>query len=153
MKELYNSVQQLVPHRPPMLLINSVLEADDEGLIAKVNPAESSLFIDSEGRVPAYVGIEYMAQAISAWAGLIAHKAGKPIQLGFLLGTRRYQARVPFFDLNTPLQIHVREILRDEMNLALFDCQIFAGEMLLASAQIKAIQPDNIDDVFGLSAE
>ena len=48
---------------------------------------EAGLFVE-DGQVPAWVGIEYMAQAIAAWAGCRARAAGKPPQLGFLLGSR-----------------------------------------------------------------
>lgn len=153
MKEFYNSIQELVPHRPPLLLIQNILEADDQGLRACVNTADSGIFSAQDGKIPSYVGIEYMAQAISAWAGLAAKREGRPIQLGFLLGTRRYHSQVAYFEANTQLQVRVREMLRDETNLVLFDCQVLAGEQVLATAQIKAIQPDNLDALLEQSAE
>lgn len=144
---LFESVQDLLLHRPPMLLLQSVLRWSESELEASVDPRDSHLFMDADGRIPAWVGIEYMAQAIGALAGIESRRAGHPVCLGFLLGTRRYQAYVSHFDPAQMLRVKVRELLRDETNLVLFACELFAGEQLLAHAEIKAIQPKNIEAV------
>lgn len=148
MNNLFPPVEDLVPHRAPMLLIGDVISASATELSARVDPKASLQFADADGNIPAYLGIEYMAQAIAAFAGLEAHQHNRPVQLGFLLGTRRYKARVTAFTPEQPLHVNIREILRDENNLVLFDCQLFSGEQALASAQIKAIQPDNVAELF-----
>ncbi len=144
---LFTSIAELVPHRAPMLLLESIVDWDLNGVDAVINPRDSSLFADTKGEVPAWVGIEYMAQAISALAGIEAKKRGEPVCIGFLLGTRKYHAQVASFKPEQKLLVKVRELLRDESNLVLFNCEIYAEEKLLASAEIKAIQPENIDDV------
>ena len=108
---------------------------------AIADPVDSYLFADGEGKIPAWVGLEYMAQAISAYAGIIARQNGEEPSIGFLLGTRRYDTHVDSFTPGQQLRVNVREVFRDENNLVLFDCDIHAGEDLLASAQVKAIQP------------
>jgi predicted hotdog family 3-hydroxylacyl-ACP dehydratase len=130
-----------------MLLLESVICWDDSGIEVLVDPKDSLLFSDAEGAIPAWVGIEYMAQAISAFAGIDARQRGEPLCLGFLLGTRKYTAHVATFFLAQKLRVKVREVLRDETNLVLFDCQIYAADILVASAEIKAIQPKNIDTI------
>lgn len=141
---LFASVQDLVLHRPPMLLLESIVAWDKLSIEALVNPADSWLFGDGEGAIPSWVGIEYMAQTISAFAGIEALERGEAPSIGFLLGTRKYRAHVASFAPGQKLRVKARELLRDETNLALFDCQIFAGEQLLASAEVKAIQPRDI---------
>jgi predicted hotdog family 3-hydroxylacyl-ACP dehydratase len=64
-----------------------------------------------------------------------------------LLGTRRYHAELSHFDLAQELRVSVRELLRDETNLVLFKCEIHSGEQLLAHAEIKAIQPKDVEAV------
>ena len=129
---LFESVEDLVLHRPPLLLLQSVSHWD-------VGHVEA--IADGEGKIPAWVGLEYMAQAISAYAGIIARQNGEEPSIGFLLGTRRYDTHVDSFTPGQQLRVNVREVFRDENNLVLFDCDIHAGEDLLASAQVKAIQP------------
>lgn len=138
---LFESVEDLVLHRPPLLLLQSVSHWEVGHVEAIADPVDSYLFADGEGKVPAWVGLEYMAQAISAYAGIIARQNGEEPSIGFLLGTRRYDTHVDSFTPGQRLRVNVREIFRDENNLVLFDCDIHAGEDLLASAQVKAIQP------------
>lgn len=136
---------ELLLHRAPMLLIHSVVEYGQDWLLADIHTADSSLFMTPDGRIPAWVGIEYMAQAIGAFAGLKARAAGNPLGIGFLLGTRRYHAEVASFSANALLHVKVQQTLCDENNLVLFACEIFSGATRVASADVKAIQPDNAD--------
>jgi len=142
---LFESVQDLLLHRPPMLLLKAVASWGKGELEAIVDPQDSRLLMDDEGRVPSWVGIEYMAQAIGALAGIESLQAGRPVSLGFLLGTRRYHAEIPFFPTEQELRVKVSELLRDETNLVLFKCEIYAGDELVAHAEIKAIQPRDVD--------
>lgn len=144
---LFESVQDLLLHRPPMLLLKSVVRWGEGELEALVDPRDSHLFMDADEQIPTWVGIEYMAQAIGALAGIESRRAGNPVCLGFLLGTRRYHAEVTHFDPAQELRVKVRELLRDETNLVLFNCEIHSGEQLLAHAEIKAIQPKDVEAV------
>lgn len=144
---LFAPIEDLILHRPPMLLLKAVTHWQETGVDAIVDPRDSYLFADSSGMIPAWVGIEYMAQAISAFAGINARSRGEPLCLGFLLGTRKYTAQATSFHPQQNLLVKVRELLRDEDNLVLFDCQIYADDKLLASAELKAIQPKNVDAV------
>lgn len=144
---LFHSIAELVPHKAPMLLLESIADWDLTGVDAVVNPRDSALFADANGEIPAWVGIEYMAQAISALAGIEAKTRGESVCIGFLLGTRKYRAEVASYKPEQKLLVKVRELLRDENNLVLFNCEIYAENKLLASAEIKAIQPENIEDV------
>ncbi|HWV16380.1 MAG TPA: hypothetical protein VN030_13185 [Cellvibrio sp.] len=139
----FPAIADLVLHSASMLLVESVVHWDETGIDVIVNPADSYLFFDAKGEVPSWVGIEYMAQAISAYAGREAVLSGEPLRIGFLLGTRKYTALVPSFPLQQKLSVKVRELLRDETNLVLFDCAIYSDDVLVAQAEIKAIQPNN----------
>lgn len=129
-----------------MILLDRIESWGEDYLEATVLHRGISLFSDGEGNVPAWVGIEYMAQAISALAGIRALQKGQPVRIGFLLGTRKYEARVTHFKRGSQISIRVDQILLDESNLAVFDCKI-QSDILLAKAQVKAIQPDNIEDI------
>jgi predicted hotdog family 3-hydroxylacyl-ACP dehydratase len=130
-----------------MLLLKSVVRWSEGELEALVDPRDSHLFMDADGLIPSWVGIEYMAQAIGALAGIESRQAGLPVCLGFLLGTRRYHAEYGHFDPAQVLRVIVRQLLRDETNLVLFKCEIYGGEQLLAHAEVKAIQPKDIEAV------
>ena len=116
-------IRTLVPHAGPMVLIDRAISADEENLCAEVRIRPESLFCVN-GAVGSWVGIEYMAQAIGAWAGYTARLRGEPVKPGFLLGTRRYECVRPCFLIGTLLRIYVRRLLQEANGLASFECRI-----------------------------
>jgi predicted hotdog family 3-hydroxylacyl-ACP dehydratase len=143
-------IHALVPHADPMVLLEQVVAADAESLTARLVIREGSLFFDEEERgVGVWIGIEYMAQAIAAYAGYQASLKGEPVRVGFLLGSRRYEANCPYFLLDSVLQIHARRVLQGENGLGAFECQIWnandSNQTALATATLTVFQPDQID--------
>jgi predicted hotdog family 3-hydroxylacyl-ACP dehydratase len=116
-------VSKLVPHAPPMLLIDRVVSVSDEAFEAEVRIRHESLFCDGT-KVNAWVGIEYMAQAVAAYAGAEAVAAGRSIKTGFLLGTRSYVCRAPSFEVGATIRILVRKVLIDPGGLNVLECTL-----------------------------
>lgn len=141
MRDCPYSIDALLPHQPPMILLDKVVAYDDTSLIASVAITESSLFLAGEG-VPGHVGIEYMAQACGAYAGAQALDAGEPVKIGFLLGTRLCRVLVPWFRIGDSLIVTASIIFRDEQ-MAAFGCRIEIDGRLAADAQLKVYQPDD----------
>jgi predicted hotdog family 3-hydroxylacyl-ACP dehydratase len=133
-------IRILVPHSGPMVLLDRVISADEESLGAEVRIRADSLFC-VDGAVGAWVGIEYMAQAIGAYAGYVARLRGEPIKLGYLLGTRCYECSRPFFRVGTLLRIHARRILQSENGLGSFECRIEDESGQIAAATVSVFQP------------
>jgi predicted hotdog family 3-hydroxylacyl-ACP dehydratase len=140
-------IHALVPHSGAMSLLGSLLAVDDETLSAEVVIGPDTMFCNG-GEVGAWVGVEYMAQAVAAHAGHAALQRGMPVRVGFLLGTRRYVCAVPAFASGSTLHIHVRRALQGENGLGAFDCRIedAADGAELASATITVYQPDNVEE-------
>jgi predicted hotdog family 3-hydroxylacyl-ACP dehydratase len=132
-------VSEVLPHAGRMILIDEILDYSDSSLTARVTIKDSSLFLAADHAVPAWVGIEYMAQTIAAWAGVQAKLRGEPVKPGYLLGTRHYQANKPAFALGEILTI-VANKQYHEGELAVFDCTI-SGEQVLVSATLNVFQP------------
>ncbi|MGZ8904820.1 MAG: ApeP family dehydratase [Methylobacter sp.] len=133
-----NAVADLIPHTGSMVLLDRIIDYDDQGLTAELAVRGDGLLGDDKA-VPAWAGIEYMAQAIAAYAGLMARRAGEPIRLGFLLGTRRYSSNVAAFKVGSTLTIQVKKIMQDD-NLGVFDCRIL-GEGVEVTANLNVYQP------------
>ena len=150
MKTPYPDIAELVPHDGPMVLLGPVLDAGEQHLCAEVRISADSVFADADG-VGAWVGIEYMAQAIAAHAGLLARERGEAVRVGFLLGARRYQCDRAQFALGSVLHVHVQHVLQGENGLAAFECRIADGAdgvdgSDLAKATITVFQPDNVNE-------
>jgi len=147
-------IHELVPHSGAMSLLGRLLAADDETLSAEVAITADSMFC-VEGAVGAWVGVEYMAQAVAAHAGHVARLRGQPVRVGFLLGTRRYACALPAFAVGSVLHIHVQRALQGENGLGAFECRIVdgAGGGELATATITVFQPDNVEEFLQRSSE
>lgn len=135
-------IDALVPHRAPMRLIDRLLDWDENGVAVEVTVPADGLFSDADG-VPAWVGVEYMAQAIAAWAGCRARHAGQAPALGFLLGTRRYVAEQPYFRTGARLRVEARCELLGENGLGMFACRIMEGEDVVAVANVSVFEPND----------
>ena len=144
-------IRSLIPHADPMVLLDRVIAVDEDGLCAEVGIRSNSLFCGADG-VGAWVGLEYMAQAIAAYAGYCARSKGEPVKIGFLLGSRRYECRRPMFRLGSVLKVHVRRLLQSDNGLGSFECHIEddVGDRL-ATATVTVFQPANVDDFLGES--
>ena len=139
-------VRSLLPHSGPMVLLDRVVSVDEESLCAEVTIKRGDLFCDHAG-VGAWVGIEYMAQAIAAYAGYVARSCGEPIKLGFLLGARRYDCNRPLFAIGSILRIFVKRALQGENGLASFECDIVdVAQGPAAKATLTVFQPPDVEE-------
>lgn len=136
------AITELVPHAGPMCLLDRVLAAGSERLSAEVVVPAQGLF-SQDGGVGAWVGIEYMAQAVAAWAGWQARAAGQPPRIGLLLGTRRYRCGVPRFVVGQRLRIDIERAYQADNGLGQFDCRIHADGVELASATLTVFGPED----------
>lgn len=136
------AITDLVPHAGPMCLLDRVIEAADERLVAEVTVRRDGLFCDGHG-VGAWVGIEYMAQAVAAWAGWRARNGGGEPKIGLLLGSRRYASSVARFGVGRCLRIEVGRTFIADNGLGQFDCRISDDGVVIATAALNVYEPDD----------
>lgn len=149
---VFPPVASLLPHRGRALLLDRVLAHDPAGTVCTVDPEAGAHFRDADGSIPAYIGLEYMAQTIAAHGGLlelakkrdnpgpaVAAKTGTvPVsgsgatasmpdaRPGFFVGTRRIAFHVDCFARGQALTVSAVH-LRSSAALHAFDCSITDG--------------------------
>lgn len=133
-------VSEVVPHAGAMRLIDELVLADDEQCVARAIVRPTQLFVDDSG-MPGWVGIEYMAQTIAAWAGVRERAAGRPAGIGFLLGSRRYVCDVAAFPAGSVLTIRVQTELIGDNGLGMFACTLSLDGREVARAHVSVFQP------------
>src|SRR5690606_27211697 len=138
-------VAELVPHSPPMVLLDRIIHYEDQALTAEIGISPASMFYEQAvDGVPAWVGIEYMAQAISALSGLRSRERGQPVQLGLLLGSRKVQLHTKVFHSGERYSVSVRQLVWDPSGLANFEGRIFQGDQLCVEARINVFESADI---------
>ncbi|MBJ7538692.1 ApeP family dehydratase [Marinomonas transparens] len=138
------TVEDLVPHSGRMSLLTRIVDHGEDWLLAEVDIRPDSMFADEKG-VPAWVGLEYLAQAIGAYSGLQERRAGSKPKLGFLLGTRKYSSSAEYFPTGSTLTIKINVNLQAENGLGSFDCTL-SSEHCDASGRLNVFQPDNASE-------
>jgi predicted hotdog family 3-hydroxylacyl-ACP dehydratase len=116
-------VRDLMPHSGRMILIDRLLAQGTDFVEAEVCVRADSLFLQ-QGAVPAWVGVEYMAQACACFAGLEARALGRAAKVGFLLGARDYRTTVPGFEVGATLCVRARPVHREAGGLSVMECRI-----------------------------
>lgn len=138
-------IQRYIPHRPPMRLIDGLHSHTDMQVVTTAHITEKSGFFDRDaGRVPAWVGLEYMAQTAAVWIGLRDEAAGREPEPAFLVSSRQYQAHEPGFGADTRLYIQVDVKLLDT-NIVSFTGKIYDDSgKVWADALFTAFRPDDV---------
>jgi predicted hotdog family 3-hydroxylacyl-ACP dehydratase len=143
-------VESVVPQRPPMILIDEIVAREASGIVVLVSILRTGLFFHPDRGVPSHIALEWMAQACAAFAGCEALDAGKAVRIGFLLGTRDFQAARAWFAEGE--RLYVRALLEYRDNeLANFACEV--ADSLdgpsLARASLNVYQPHDASALIG----
>jgi predicted hotdog family 3-hydroxylacyl-ACP dehydratase len=106
--ERFPTPEALIPHRGPALLLETVVEAADDRLVASAAVPQGSAFA-AQGLAPSFVALEVAAQAAAAFEALRRRRAGGDPEprVGYLVGARDVvlQTGLP---VGLPLQVTIR---------------------------------------------
>jgi predicted hotdog family 3-hydroxylacyl-ACP dehydratase len=133
------TIDQLLPHAGRMILLDRVVEWDAERIVCERVVRRGDPFVEASG-LPAWAGVELMAQTIAAWNGCQVLAAGDSVRPGFLLGTRTYRADVDVFEPGAKLTIEAVRSFHDEDGMGAFTCRIDAPGMH-AEARLTVFSP------------
>lgn len=137
----YPCISQLLPHDEPMILIDRALDIQQDTIHCQVDIGPKNPFFNTESQtVPAYVGIEFMAQSVAAWSGYHAMKKGQPPPIGFLLGSRRYSSHCDLFTAGQQLDIYAEQMMEDN-GMAVFTARIDCEGDTIATCQLNVYVP------------
>ena len=137
----FPEVAQLLPHEPPMLLVDELIAWDGvEAVVSARVRAGQPFAVD--GEIPATVCLEYMAQAIGCAAGMSERALGRRVSVGLLLGTRDLRLEVDTLRVGDRLQIRAAKDHADDA-LARYTCALERlepeGPALLASGALTVM--------------
>lgn len=142
----YN-LEKILPHNPPMILIDELLDVDLETntVKASVTITEEKIFYDKNLKgISPLAGIEFMAQTVGCYA-YFRNGGGEP-KIGFLLGSRVYKNNIEKFELGKTYIIKV-ELAFSDNELVSFDCFIYNDGMECARATVNVYQPNDIENM------
>lgn len=133
------TISELLPHAGGMILLDRVIAWEAERIVCERTVRRGDPFVDAKG-LPAWAGIELMAQTIAAWNGYRSREAGESVRPGFLLGTRAYRCDGDAFATGSTLVIEAVRQFHDEDGMGAFACRIDAPAMH-AEARLTVFSP------------
>lgn len=136
-----------VPHTQGMCLLDRLLAINDDSLIADVTPARDDLFATAQG-IPGWVGLEWLAQGVAAWAGWQAATLDASPAVGFLLGTRRFETFAAHFATGETFHVTVHREFRADNGLGHFHGTITRQDgTRLAEGSLTVFQSDTRHEI------
>ena len=136
------AIEDLVPHTRPLLLLDRMLQSGDDYIVCGLEVRQDGLF-DRNGQVPALVGLEYMAQTVAAYSGLLARKKGERPRPGFLLGTRKFITNTAEFPCGELLTVRAHQAVQSIDGMLAFDC-VLEGTNVQQTATLTVYEPDSL---------
>jgi len=163
-------IAEFVPHTAGLCLLDTLIAVDEQSLTARLTPRADDLFAEPAAGTPAagtpaagtpaagtpaagtpaagipgWVGIEWLAQAVAAWAGWHAAQRGESPAVGFLVGSRHYISHYPHFSIGAPLEVRIRCDFVAANGLGQFSGEILAADGAsaapLAEGRLAIYQP------------
>ena len=131
--------RDVIPHSPPMVLLDEILEHTKEMSRCRVTLAPDSMFV-SHGRVDALVSLEYMAQCVAVFAGLKRIRDDQPVTPGFLLGAVDFSLAREHFQVGDTLVIEAHLVFGGENELGVFDTLTKHGDDVVSKATLHTYQ-------------
>ena len=137
--ELPAPAHLVIPHRPPMLLVDRLLSCGDKAGEAEAEVRPDWPLVDEDGELDSVALVELLAQSYALVRGYEALLAGSAMREGFLVGMRKMETpgRAAAGD-------RLRVTVRTEADLegfAVASGEVRRGDEILAQGSIKVYTP------------
>lgn len=129
-----------LPHRPPMLLIDDVVEWSDQHAVCRATIRPDCVFA-IDGAVHPAAMIEFVAQVCAIFVGVRAARSGDAPQIGFIMACREIAFDVDRFDVGDELTITATKTF-GENKLAAFTGTVVRGGAACATIQLSVIDAE-----------
>ncbi len=147
------SLAEVLPHKPPMVLLDEIIAFDDDSATCAVTIRSTSTFAGPDG-VPSWVALEYCAQCIAVFAGLRARARGGVPRMGLLVAARDMTLETDRFALGDRLIVRARLEFGEE-RVGRFICEVTRAEAasetpdsrpagLVAKASVSVYLPEHV---------
>ncbi len=130
-------VTDYLPHRPPMLLIDDIVEVTELGAVCRTTIHPGCVFA-IDGLVHPSAMIEFVAQTCAIYVGVRGARDGDPPRLGLIMACREVTFAIDSFAVGDELTITATKVF-GQKQLAAFTGTVHRGEALCATVQLSVI--------------
>jgi predicted hotdog family 3-hydroxylacyl-ACP dehydratase len=131
----FGPVADYLPHRPPMLLIDEIVEVTQMRAVCRTTIHPDCVFA-IDGRVHPSALIEFVAQVCAIGVGVLAARDGDPPRTGVILSCREISFGVDDLAVGDELTIVSNKVF-GQKQMAAFACTVSRGDTLCATIQLS----------------
>ena len=128
-------IQELLPQRPPILMVDRLLSADDQRAETELLVRADNIFVEN-GMLKAYAIIENMAQTCAAQLGYadVYVNGKKDVRIGYIGAVKRMQIEASP-RVGETLRTRM-EVVEDFGDLKLVTAELFVNNRRIAVAEL-----------------
>jgi predicted hotdog family 3-hydroxylacyl-ACP dehydratase len=132
--------ETFVLHRAPMLFLDRLVDISEDSATCEWNISDDFELLVPGCGIPAYTGVEFMAQCVAVHAGARARAQGLVPPHGYLLGTRHFKSCVEWFEPGITYHSTCQELVRDLQGMGSFACRILLRGDTIAEANLAVLE-------------
>jgi predicted hotdog family 3-hydroxylacyl-ACP dehydratase len=104
------SIEQLLPHKPPMRLLDTWDSRDESSIVCHATLSSRHSVVVREGVIDNGWCIELVAQAVAAYVGMQSWQNGAGPVMGFIVSCRDARFSMPSVPVDVPLRISAKHV-------------------------------------------
>jgi len=136
----FGPVADYLPHRPPMLLIDDIVEVSDLRAVCRTTIHPDCVFA-VHGVVHPSAMIEIVAQACAIYVGVLSARDGDPPRTGLIMSCREISFAVDSFAVGDELTITANKVF-GQHQLAAFTGTVVRDGALCATVQLSVVDAE-----------
>jgi predicted hotdog family 3-hydroxylacyl-ACP dehydratase len=136
----FGPIADYLPHRPPMLLIDEIVEWSEQRAVCRTTIHPDCVFA-IDGAVHPAAMIEFVAQVCAIYVGVRSARAGDPPQVGFIMACREVDFGVERFAVGDELTITATKVF-GQKQLAAFTGTVARDGARCATVQLSVIDAE-----------
>jgi len=128
------TISDLIPQRKPIMMVDKLCSASDEGATTLLSVRDDNMFLDREKMCEAGI-IEHMAQSASAMEGYKYKSQGKEAPVGFIGEVKKFTLNfMP--KIGDTISTEIR-VVSEAMGITLINAQSSVNGEVAATCQMK----------------
>jgi len=135
--EAFGPVTDYLPHRPPMLLIDHIVEVTEPGAVCRTTVRPDCVFA-IDGLVHPSAMIEFAAQACAIYVGVRDRRDATPPRLGLIMACREIAFAVDSFAVGDELTIAVTKVF-GQHQVAAFTATVSCRDAVCATLELSVV--------------
>jgi len=136
----YGPITDYLPHRPPMVLIDEILDVTMTTGRCRTTIKPDCVFA-LDGKVHPTAMLEFVAQACAIGVGVMSARLELPPRLGFIIGCREMTFDVDHFNVGDVLEISVVKLLGQDQ-IGAFSCTVTRDGVVCTTIHLSVVDAE-----------